>query len=70
MCTPSIAPAQAHKRKMRIKQKRLALLQDDIDKKKQENAELDRQLQEAQVMVIEKKNVENLAGETAVAQNC
>lgn len=55
---------------MRLKQKRLAVLQEDIDKKKQENAELDRLLQESQVMVTEKKNVEELAGKIAMAQNC
>ena len=53
---------QTHKRRIRLKQKNLAALQDEIDKKAQENAELSRQILDSQVSVTEKMNVEDLAG--------
>ena len=53
---------QTQKRRIRLKQKNLTTLQDEIDRKAQENAELSRQILNAQVSVTEKMNVEDLAG--------
>ena len=47
---------------MRLKQKNLTTLQDEIDKKSHENANLDKQILDVQVSLAEKMNVDDLAG--------
>lgn len=53
---------QTHRRRIRLKQKNLTTLQDEIDKKSHENANLDKQILDVQVSLAEKMNVDDLAG--------
>ena len=53
---------QMHARMMRHQQRTLKKLQNSIAGKKEENQELDKQLKELQVSVIERQQIDELAG--------
>ena len=58
---PCPLPQMLHKA-MKDKQKMLTRLQQEIKDKKKENAALDLQLRELQVCILERREIEELAG--------
>ena len=52
-----------HKNNLRARQRDLSKLRRQVEEKRGENRELDRQLMEQQVAVLEREAVENLAGQ-------
>lgn len=55
-----------HAKMMRHQQRALKKLQNSIAEKKEENHELDKQLKELQVSVIERQQIDDLAGKLVV----
>ena len=51
-----------HKTNVRARQRDLAKLRRQVEERREENRQLDRQLMEQQVAVLEREAVENLAG--------
>ena len=60
---------QMHARMMRHQQRTLKKLQNSIAEKKEENQELDKQLKELQVSVIERQQIDELAGNLVLTFN-
>ena len=58
-----------HARMMRHQQRTLKKLQNSIAEKKEENQELDKQLKELQVSVIERQQIDELAGNLVLTFN-
>ena len=52
-----------HKTNVRARQRDLAKLRRQVEERREENRQLDRQLMEQQVAVLEREAVENLAGQ-------
>ena len=60
---------QMHARMMRHQQRTLKKLQNSIAEKKEENQELDKRLKELQVSVIERQQIDELAGNLVLTFN-
>ena len=67
LCGESCPPPQMLHKAVKDKQRSLAKLQQEIKEKKKENAALDQELRELQVCILERREIEELAGKCCQA---